>query len=1122
MKLLISLLICSLSAFAQISPDVYHSLHWRSIGPHRAGRISAVAGVPSQVEVFYVGTPGGGLWKTDDAGQTWRPITDSIPVAPIGSIAVSPSNPNIIYIGTGEMYASSGGTSPGKGVFKSTDAGKTWFNVGLTDTHLITALCIDPKNPDIVIAAVTGDAFSGTARGIYKTTDGGKNWKKTFFKDQDWALIDMNMANNNSKVMYASTGHRPVAPPNPNQPPNPAARREQDAAIYRSTDEGSSWTQVGGKGLPSEPWGRVGVAGAPGAKSKTVYAIVSQGFFRSDDMGENWTQTTKDPRVVSSGYFGQIFVDPNDGNSVYVGQTSMYRTTDGGKIFAPVFGAPSGDDYHLLWINPANSNYMMAGVDQGAVISVNHGDTWSSWYNMPNGQFYHVTTDNRFPYYVYAAQQDSGTAAVASRSDFGEITDRDWAPTGGFEFSFIAPDPINKDIVYIGGWYGSIIRFDRTTGQVNPVFVRTPKYRTAGMAPLAFSPQDNKTLYVGAQFMMRSDDHGDHWSEISPDLTKIEPAPGTTQTPADRARNNNATISSMSLSPAQENLIWAGTSNGVIQLTRDGKTWQNVTPAGLPERSFINELEASPHDPATAYAVIDAQRDVHPLIYRTHDFGKTWQLIVNGISPDFIARVVREDPVNRNLLYAGTEDAPYVSFDGGDHWQTLRLDMPVTPVRDMKIKGDDLVVATYGRSLYILDDVTPLRQLTTDVTNSSVHLFTPEKAWRVRWDNSQDTPLPKEVPAGENPLDGAIIDYYLKSPADAASLKLQIFDAQHNLVREYTTKPDDYDRAPKNVPDYWFEEPATLTNKAGINRFAWDFRYPAYRQLRYSYYGNTTEYIEYTLADHTIPGKTPHDMPQGPLAVPGDYTVELTVGAQTYKQPLTVVLDPRVHASTSDLQLQLDTERDIAAQMSTTYDGFNLLQPLYTAIEDRKKALPPPAAPAVTTGSLLPSSERQSRETSLAQAVRPGDDSIVSQSAEGATQEVLEFRGNNPKEENEENEVPQRRGQGGQNAAPANPFDAYAQQFDRIRDGSQRDLGIGPINRELNRLAGMIGSGDGRPAGALVDAVHDTCQALGKRLAQWKELVDSPSFAAANTYLQEHKLAPLPNLPGPPAAPACK
>jgi photosystem II stability/assembly factor-like uncharacterized protein len=1033
----------SVCALAQdISPDMYSAMKWRSVGPFRAGRVTSVSGVPNQASVYYIGTPGGGVWKSTDAGQVWKPIFDSIPISSIGVVAVSPSNPNIVYVGTGEQ-------TQGNGVYKSTDAGATWKSIGLEKTHVITGLVIDPRNPDIVVVAAAGDLSSGAERGIFKTSDGGKSWQKVLYKDNETSAMDLNMAPGNPKLLYTAMFHRQPPPPpgTPPPPPNPNAVREQDAFIYKSTDEGSTWSMVEGKGLPTAPMGRVGVSAAPGNGNKTLYAIASQGFFRSDDMGANWTQTTKDPRVIGNGYFSRVFVDPTNANTVYVAQTSMYRSTDGGKTFDAWVGAPSGDDFHILWINPANTQNMILGVDQGAIVSANGGSTWSSWYNQPTGQFYHVSTDNHFPYYLYAAQQDSGTMAVASRSDFGEITDHEWAPTGGFEFSFIAPDPLNPNLVYTGGWYGSVLRFDKTTGQIVHIFVRTAKYRTANMAPLAFSPQDPHTLYVGAQFVLETSDGGYNWKEISPDLTVKADATGG----GGRQGRGNApgVINAMAISPVTAGLIWVGTNNGLIQVTRDSKTWQDVTPVGLPERSNVNEIEASRHDAGEAYAVINAFQDSHPYIYRTRDYGKSWQPIVTGMPEAPIARIVREDPVRKGLLYAGTEAAAYVSFDDGDHWKSLQLNLPTTPVRDMEVHGDDLVAATYGRSLWILDDVTPLRQADAKLSQADATLLQPENAIRVRWDMSQDTPLPVEVPAGKNPPDGAIIDYYLKGASDS-EIKLSVYDSKNELVREYSSTPAAIDSTPANVPSYWFETPTALTKSAGHNRFTWDLRYPPPKTIRYSYYGNRLDYMEYTLADHAIPGETPREQPIGPLAVPGEYSLVLTVRGQTYRQPLKVSLDPRVHVSQADLEQQLNTEKNISAEMSATYDGSEQALALRNAIADRNKSLATNAA-----------------AKDAVDALKALDEKIAA-----------------------------------------------------VADGSRTDLGLGPLNRELARLATMIESGDSRPAAPLQAGVDHSCGEIVKRLAQWREL-NAQGVQPVNELLQKYSLAPLPVAAKIPADPSC-
>ena len=546
--------------------------------------------------------------------------------------------------------------------------------------------------------------------------------------------------------------------------------------------------------------GRTGVAVAPGTKGMRIYAIMTQGLFRSEDGGANWQRSTTDPRILGNGYFSRVFVDPKNADLVYVAQTSMYRSTDGGHTFEAWAGAPSGDDYHVLWINPANTQYMVIGVDQGASVSEDGGNSWSSWYNQATGQFYHVTTDQQFPYFVYAAQQDSGTAAVPSRSDYGEITYRDWAPAGAFEFSYMAPDPLNPNYVYGGGWYGTVLRYDKTTGQIVYLLVRGSKYRTALMAPIAFSSQDPHALYSAAQYVLKSTDGGFSWREVSPDLTQKA---GAGKEKPDLQRD---VITTMALSTVKAGVIWAGTGNGIIQITRDGKTWQNVSVPGLHEKSSVTVVEASRHDAASAYAVINGFQDLHPLIYRTRDYGQSWQLINTGLPVSGSARAVREDPVRKGLLYAGTWDGIYFSLDDGDHWQSLQLNLPTATVTDLDVHGDDLVVSTYGRSLWILDDITPLRQLDSQRPQSDAYLLRPRNVVRTRWSNYEDTPLPPETPAGDNPPDGAIINYFLKS-VPAGDIKLSIYDAKNNLVREFSNVPAPIDKTPANAPEYWFAPP---------------------------------------------------------------------------------------------------------------------------------------------------------------------------------------------------------------------------------------------------------------------------------------------------------------------------
>jgi photosystem II stability/assembly factor-like uncharacterized protein len=1023
-------LLISIAQSQTVSPDQYGALRWRSIGPFRAGRVSAVAGVPTEKNVYYIGTPGGGVWKTTDAGQTWSPIFDSEHVASIGAVAVADSNPNLVFVGTGEQ-------TQGDGVYKSTDAGKTWTNIGLQQTHIITGLIVDPMDPNIITVGAQGDVKSGDQRGIFRTTDGGKDWQRVFYKDEHTAVMNVEVAPDDPKVLYATTWTRRLGPPSPGT----AKESQQDAGIYKSTDEGATWTEVGTKGLPAESWGRTGIAVAPGSHGNTVFAIVTQGLFKSQDGGSSWVQITDDPRILGSFYFSRVFVDPKNPQIVYVAQTTMYRSLDGGKTFDGFYGAPSGDDIHLIWVNPLDPRNMILGVDQGAIVSVTGGDTWSSWYNQPTGQFYHVTTDDKFPYYVYAAQQDSGTAAVASRSDYGEITYRDWEPTGGFEFSFIAPDPLNANHVYIGGWYGSVLRFDRVTGQIVHVLVRSGKYRTAGMAPIAFSPQDPHALYAGANYLLKTIDGGVNWTEASPDLT-VKPQPSNAT--ASASGQKSAVITTIALSTLKNGEIWAGTSNGLIHLTRDGKTWTNVTPHGLPERSSIEAIEASDLDPGTAYATVIAQQDLRPYGFRTHDFGATWQPISAGLPDNAVMRVVRNDPERKGLLYGGTETGAWVSFDDGDHWGSLQLNLPTTPVRDIVVHGTDVAIATYGRSLWILDDISPLRHADNRGTETA-RLLRPSKAVRTRWDMNQDTPLPTETPAGKNPPDGAILDYILPSAA-SGELKLSVYDSHNELVRGFSSTPEKIDPTPPNVPSYWFANPAVLTKNAGHNRFVWDLRYPTPKALHYSYYGNEVEYIEYTLPEHAIPGETPREQPQGPFVVPGQYTIVLNVNGKEYRQPLTITLDPRVHVSQADLQQQLDTERNISAQMAATYSSYQYLKTLNSAVAERQKSLANDKA---------------------------------------ASDQLEEFR----------------------------------KQVGNLAEGSPSELGLGPLNRELARLATMIESGDSRPAAALQSSVDQSCQQLAKRLAQSKEL--QSGVLSVNAMLQKKSQAPLPIAAAIPAAPTC-
>lgn len=1011
--------IISANTFAQqYDADTFSAMRWRLVGPHRAGRVTTVAGIPGKPAIYYFGTPGGGVWKTDDGGRTWKQIFDQTHTPSIGALALAASNPNIIYVGTGEQLE-------GKGVYKSTDGGATWTNVGLNDVHHISSLIIDPRDPNIVLAG-TYDFFSaGPRRGVFKTTDGGKTWNKVLFKDDKTGIADMCAAPDDARVIYAASYTPQFAPNN-----RPGAGSESQ--IFKSTDEGATWQPVSDSGLPANPRGRIGVAVASGTDGKRVYAIMNQGFFRSDDGGATWQQSTKDPRVLGSGYFSRTYADPKNGDVVYVMQTSTYRSVDGGKTFAAWKGEPSGEDDHVLWIDPTDSQRIFMGTDQGAVITLNGGNTWTEWFNQPTGEMYHVTTDNQFPYRLYAAQQDSGSVAVSSRSDFGMITYRDWFSTGAFESGRISPDPTNPNIVFSVGWYGSVLRLDRTTGQLATVFAPGPNYRYTWETPLVRSPRDPQTMYLGTQYVMTTTDNGENWKAMSPDLTT-----------ADSTKPGNGVIQVIAPSAAQAGELWVGTSTGLVQLTRDnGANWSNVSPPERPANSNVILIEASPTSGDTAYVVASGRNDLHPYIFRTRDAGKTWQKIVTGLPDHAIARVVREDPQRKELLYAGTETGAYLSFDGGGHWQSLQLNLPTVSVRDLNVHGNDLVAATYGRALWILDDVSPLRQLASEATANAL-LFKPAPATRTHWDNHPDTPLPPDTPHGDNPPDGAIIYYYLKSTPK--NISLEIRDEHDNVVRKFSDQAPPRDPRPKNVPEFWFEPAEALTLNVGLNRFVWNMQWPHPDTLAYSFRGLPLDYIEYTLPDHAVGGNTPVNQPPGPLVMPGTYELVLTVDGQTYRQPLTVTLDPRVKTSLSDLQAQIDLARAIDSWMNTSVKTYWDIAALRGALNDRQTKL---AALTAAAGA--------NDQLAALRDLGAGEKSALAQLAEGT------------------------------NARP----------------------GFGSINRDLARYASMIQSGDARPTKSALESVAVLCQALATNLQSWRQINES-KLPELNNQLQKQRLPPI-------------
>jgi photosystem II stability/assembly factor-like uncharacterized protein len=934
------LLLASLALSAQqLDPSLYNGLRWRMIGPHRGGRSIAVSGVEGQPNLYYFGAVGGGVWKSANAGVTWEPIFDGQPIGSIGAIAVAPSNPEIIYAGAGEADFRSDLTY-GNGVYKSTDAGRTWKNIGLKASRHISRIVVDPKNPDVVFVAAMGSAYGpGAERGLFRSSDGGANWRKVLYRDENSGAIDVALDPYHPQTVWAALLHD-QRPPWSAYPPVTTS-----GAIFKSTDGGNVWSPVTGGGLPAGDWGRVGLAIARGTHGQRIYALIDTkdgGVFKTDDGGQTWVRSGNDPRLGRLWYFGEIYVDPKDPDTVYVPNVSIYRSTDAGKTFVAIKGAPGGDDYHAMWIDPGNPQRMIFGSDQGVGVSVDGGRTWSSWYNQPTAQFYHVAVDNEFPYHVYGAQQDSGSVYILSRSNDGSITFRDWHPAGAGESGYIAPDPADSNTIYGGGTYGELFRYDKRTGQaqiIAPDAIRSfgeahPEHRFTWTSPVVFSPQDPHTLYFGAQYVMRSTDRGNSWQQISPDLTGADPkaAEDGPLTVANAKARGHGVVYTIAPSSVSSGEIWAGTDTGLIHLTRDGgKSWSNATPPGLSDWSKISLIEASHFDAGTAYAAVDRHRldDIEPYVYRTHDFGKTWTRINNGIPGGAYVRAVREDPIKKGLLFAGTELGVFFSINDGDSWQPLQLNLPVSPVHDLVIKDNDLVIATHGRSFWILDDVSPLRQLTPEVQTEDAHLFAPATAMRVRANTNHDTPLPPEVPAGENPPPSAIFYYYLNSSSHA-EVKLEVLDGRGQVVRSYSSKDMPFrPSSPPAFPMYWIRPAEPLSTAAGMHRFVWDIRYAAPPVAQPGYSMSTAAGTD-----------TPRE-PEGPQALPGSYEVRLTVDGKSQTQPLKLLMDPRIKASPQDLEKQFALElrlvRAVEEATAAVEEIHNAAQAGKLSAEDEKK-----------------------------------------------------------------------------------------------------------------------------------------------------------------------------------------
>ena len=937
----------------------FTALKWRLIGPFRGGRVLAVTGVSGEPNTYYFGAVAGGVWKTTDGGVNWEPIFDKQPIASIGAIAVAPSDPNVIYVGTGEACIR-GDISYGDGVYKSTDAGKTWTNVGLKDTLHIGRIAVHPRNPDLVFVAALGHAYGpNTERGVFRSADGGKTWQKVLYKDDKTGAIDITFAPSNPHILFAALWEA-------NRTPWGLTSGGPGSGLYQSTDDGVTWKHLEGNGLPKGVMGRIGVAVA-GPDPNRVYAQIEAehgGLFVSNDGGEHWSMVNGDHRFTQRAwYFTHVFADPKNVDTVYELNTGTNRSIDGGHTFKPL-RTPHGD-CHGFWIDPANPDRMIEGNDGGATISTDGGQMWSTLDNQPTAQFYHVATDNRFRYYVYGAQQDNSTVAIASSSDGGSIGRTDWYEVGGGESGFVVPYPPDPNIVYAGSYDGLITRYNHENGQeqdINP-WPDNPmgsgaanlKYRFQWTAPIALSPHDPNTLYFGANVLFKSTDGGASWTIISPDLTRNDKSKqesaGGPITKDNTSVEYYDTIFAIAESPVEKNLIWVGSDDGLIHLTRaGGQHWDNVTPKDLPEWSMISLIDPSPHAAGTAYVAVDRHKldDRQSYIYKTTDYGKTWTKITNGIS-DYV-HAVREDPKHQGLLFAGTETGVWVSWDDGGHWRSLQLNLPVSPVHDLMVHGDDLILATHGRAFWILDDIEPIRQFSDQIESSDAYLYKPALAYR---QHGGGFFRPRGA-IGANPPSGAVIDYYLKSGVEDATAKgesqkkgsdqaasgdkaksaapddqgkkgqevtLEILDSNGKVVRKFSSKPKPPEAGGMTAlaAEFGFELPGEqLPAKAGLNRFVWDLHYQKPTDIHSIGWGGR---------------------PEGALALPGTYQARLTAFGKTLTEPFEVKLDPRVKTSEADLVKQFDLMSRVNEKVSADHDTVKQIRDLRSELADLRRRL---------------------------------------------------------------------------------------------------------------------------------------------------------------------------------------
>lgn len=928
----------SKKAISSVPQEAYQGMRWRFVGPYRAGWATVAEGIPDKPNVFYFGSAGGGIWKTTDAGRTWKGLMQHQEASAVGALAIAPSNPKIIYVGTGQVTIRYDNMA-GNGIYRSSDGGKTWENVGLKDTRHIGRILVDPHDPNHVIVAALGHVFNNNSeRGVFVTHDGGQHWKKVLYVNDKTGAVDLAWDPLNPKIVYAAMWQMRLHPWLDYFQPQAGP----GSWIYKSTDGGEHWKKIPGKGLPTGSVGRIGIAVPRGSNGKIVYATVAQGgysasghagsssgFFRSDDGGKTFKLMNTDPELTNN-YFCRITVAPDNPNHVYVMGRSIHYSTDGGRHFMIFKGSPGGDDYHFMWINPKYPNHMISGADQGAAVTLNDGKSWSSWYNQPTGQFYHIAVDNRYPFHIYSGQQDNGTVDIASQGPYGVIEERDWHPVGGDERDYMVPKPGDPTIVFGSGLGGHVSRFNDITRQVANVspwpvssYGAQPtsvKYHYTWITPLVFSHVGNDAMYMGSQVLFKSTDNGDNWSVVSPDMSGKTKVSGDINDPTFKQAFDDGfgVIYTISPSPVKQNVIWTGNDNGLIHVTTDGgKHWKNVTPKSIPLWGKIDAISPSPFNTETAYVDVDLHRigKFSPMLLKTTDGGKNWTPIDNGIPSNEYTTVILADPHQKGLLFAGTDRSVYVSFDNGAKWQPLSFNFPTTWVRDLKIRDNDLVAGTQGRGIWIMDDLEPLRELAAGVSAHSNHLFKPAVAIRNRGDENKDTPPPPSTPLGKNPPAGAIIDYYLSNPANGP-VTLTIRDSEGNLVRQYASNKQEHLPADRYFQKGWLGSPHHLSTKSGMHRFVWNLRYTRPEALQYSYS------IAGVWDDHT-----PLD-PEGPLVVPGNYRVTLKVDGKSYTKTVTVKLDPRVHVSNQVLQEQLKFAQQIDNKLNESVKAYKEIEQL--------------------------------------------------------------------------------------------------------------------------------------------------------------------------------------------------